>query len=110
MNFKEYNSFIDSLPKSEISKLLLISMSEDMLKQRHEIWQKNYNKLKDTPEWIEKLKVRDSLLGKDIQSDEDNAKLEEIEDWIDDVMLSEYFDILVSTYKNQSNLYYSLKV
>ena len=100
MTHKEFEKFVDGLTDLDKFHLLTLMVDENMQNKRREIWDANYKKLSETKEWRDNMKERDSLLdlGTNLTA-EQAARLEELDEWIDDVMTPEYFDLLVKTFK-----------
>ena len=100
MTHKEFEEFTDGLSNLDKFHLFMLMTEENMRAKRSKIWDVNYKKLSETKEWKEKMAERDSLLdlGTNLTA-EQAARLEELDEWIDDVMIPEYFDLLVKTFK-----------
>ena len=100
MTHKEFEKFVDGLSDLDKFHLCMLMAEENMLNKRQEIWNANYKKLSETKEWQDNMKERDSLLGLGTNlTAEQAARLEELDEWIDDVMTPVYFDLLVKTFK-----------
>lgn len=102
MTHKEFEKFVDGL--SDLDKFHLFKLMTDanMCIKRKQIWNENYKKLSETKEWKEKMAERDSLLDLGLNiTVEQAARLEELDEWIDDVMTPEYFDLLVKTFNEK---------
>lgn len=100
MTHKEFEKFVDGLSDLDKFHLMNIMTDENMLSKRREIWNANYRKLSKTKEWKDNMKERDSLLDLGTKlTIEQAARLDELDEWIDDVMTPEYFDLLVKTLK-----------
>lgn len=102
MKHKEFEKFTNGLSDLDKFNLCMLMVDENMLIKRNEIWNANYKKLSETKEWQDNMKERDSLLklGTNLTA-EQAARLEELDEWIDDVMTSEYFDLLVKTFNER---------
>lgn len=100
MTHKEFEKFVDGLTDLDKFHLFTLMVDANMRIRRKQIWNENYKKLSETKEWKEKMAERDSLLdlGTNLTA-EQTARLEELDEWIDDVMTPEYFDLLVKTFK-----------
>lgn len=100
MTHKEFEEFTDGLSDLDKFHLCMLMTEENMRAKRSKIWDVNYKKLSETKEWKDNMKERDSLLdlGTNLTA-EQAARLEELDEWIDDVMIPEYFDLLVKTFK-----------
>ena len=102
MTHKEFEEFIDGLSDLDKFHLCMLMTEENMLNKRNKIWDANYKKLSETKEWKEKMAERDSLLDLGLNiTVEQAARLEELDEWIDDVMTPEYFDLLVKTFNEK---------
>jgi len=102
MTHKEFEEFVDCLSDLDRFNLCMLMVDENMLIKRNEIWNANYKKLAETKEWQDNMKERDSLLGLGINLTVEQAvRLEELDEWIDDVMTPEYFDLLVKTFNER---------
>jgi len=102
MTHKEFEEFVDGLSDLDRFNLCMLMVDENMLIKRNEIWNANYKKLAETKEWQDNMKERDSLLGLGINLTVEQAvRLEELDEWIDDVMTPEYFDLLVKTFNER---------
>ncbi len=102
MTHKEFEEFIDGLSDLDKFNLCMLMTEENMLNKRDKIWNANYKKLSKTKEWKEKMAERDSLLDLGLNiTVEQAARLEELDEWIDDVMTPEYFDLLVKTFNEK---------
>lgn len=100
MTRKEFEEFIDGLSDLDKFHLCMLMTEENMLNERNKIWNANYKKLSKTKEWKDNMKERDSLLDLGTKlTVEQAARLDELYEWIDDVMTPEYFDLLVKTLK-----------
>lgn len=100
MTHKEFEEFIDGLSDLDKFHLCMLMTDKNMLSKRRKIWDANYKKLSKTKEWKDNMKERDSLLDLGTKlTVEQAARLDELDDWIDDVMTPEYFDLLVKTLK-----------
>ena len=100
MTRKEFEEFIDGLSDLDKFNLCMLITEENILNKRNKIWNANYKKLSKTKEWKDNMKERDSLLDLGTKlTVEQAARLDELDEWIDDVMTSEYFDLLVKTFK-----------
>ena len=100
MTHKEFYTFMDSLSDENKFHLSMLILDENMLAKRSKIWDVNYKKLSKTKEWKDNMKERDSLLDLGTKlTVEQAARLDELDEWIDDVMTPEYFDLLVKTFK-----------
>lgn len=100
MKHKEFKKFTDSLSDIDKFNLCMLMVDENMLIKRNEIWNANYKKFSETKEWQDNMKERDSLLDLGINLTVEQAvRLEELDEWINDVMTPEYFDLLVKTFK-----------
>ena len=100
MTHKEFEEFTDGLSNLDKFHLFMLMTDENMRAKRSKIWDVNYKKLSETKEWKEKMAERDSLLDLGTKlTVEQAARLEELDEWIDDVMIPEYFDLLVKTFK-----------
>lgn len=100
MTHKEFEEFIDGLSDLDKFNLCMLITEENMLNKRNKIWNANYKKLSKTKEWKDNMKERDSLLDLGTKlTVEQAARLDELDEWIDDVMTPEYFDSLVKTFK-----------
>ena len=100
MTHKEFKEFIDGLSDLDKFHLCMLMTDKNMLSKRRKIWDANYKKLSKTKEWKDNMKERDSLLDLGTKlTVEQAARLDELDDWIDDVMTPEYFDLLVKTLK-----------
>ena len=99
MTHKEFEKFVDGLSDLDKFHLMKIMTDKNMLSKRRKIWDANYKKLSKTKEWKDNMKERDKLLkrGKNLTK-EQKARLKELDEWIDDVMVPEYFDLLVKTF------------
>lgn len=99
MTHKEFEKFVDGLSDLDKFHLMKIMTDKNMLSKRREIWDANYKKLYKTKEWKDNMKERDSLLDLGTKlTVEQAARLDELDEWIDDVMTPEYFDLLVKTF------------
>lgn len=100
MTHKEFKKFVDGLTDLDKFHLFTLMADANMRNKHREIRDANYKKLSETKEWKEKMAERDSLLdlGTNLTA-EQAARLEELDEWIDDVMTPEYFDLLVKTFK-----------
>ena len=102
MTHKEFEKFVDGLTDLDKFHLLTLMVDENMRNKHREIWDANYKKLSETKEWKEKMAERDSLLDLGLNiTVEQAARLEELDEWIDDVMTPEYFDLLVKTFNEK---------
>ena len=100
MTHKEFNEFCDSLSNKDKFDMFMLMTDEKMRAERSKIWNANYKKLSKTKEWKDNMKERDSLLDLGTKlTVEQAARLDELDEWIDDVMTPEYFDLLVKTFK-----------
>lgn len=100
MTHKEFEEFIDGLSDLDQFHMCMLMTEENMLNERNKIWNANYKKLSKTKEWKDNMKERDSLLDLGTKlTVEQAARLDELDEWIDDVMTPEYFDLLVKTFK-----------
>lgn len=100
MTHKEFEEFIDGLSDLDKFHMCMLMTEENMLNERNKIWNANYKKLSKTKEWKDNMKERDSLLDLGTKlTVEQAARLNELDEWIDDVMTPEYFDLLVKTLK-----------
>lgn len=100
MTHKEFEEFIDGLSDLDKFRLCMLMTDANMCIRRKQIWNENYKKLSETKEWKEKMAEQDSLLDLGLNiTVEQAARLEELDEWIDDVMTPEYFDLLVKTFK-----------
>ena len=100
MTHKEFEEFTDGLSDLDKFHLFMLMTDENMRAKRSKIWDVNYKKLSETKEWKEKMAERDSLLDLGTKlTVEQAARLDELDEWIDDVMIPEYFDLLVKTFK-----------
>ena len=100
MTHKEFEKFVDGLSDLDKFHLMKIMTDKNMLSKRRKIWDANYKKLSKTKEWKDNMKERDSLLDLGMKlTVEQAARLDELDEWIDDVMTPEYFDLLVKTFK-----------
>lgn len=100
MTRKEFEEFMDGLSDLDKFHLCMLMTEENMLNERNKIWNANYKKLSKTKEWKDNMKERDSLLDLGTKlTVEQAARLDELYEWIDDVMTPEYFDLLVKTFK-----------
>ena len=102
MTYKEFEKFVDGLTELDKLNMIMLMTDENMRIRRQQIWNENYKKLSETKEWKEKMAERDSLLdlGTNLTA-EQAARLEELDEWIDDVMTPEYFDLLVKTFNEK---------
>ena len=102
MKHKEFEKFVDGLSDLDRFNLCMLMVDENIEIKRNEIWNANYKKLSETKEWQDKMKERDSLLDLGINLTVEQAvRLEELDEWIDDVMTPEYFDLLVKTFNER---------
>lgn len=102
MTHKEFDKFVDGLADLDRFNLCMLMVNENMLIKRNEIWNANYKKLSETKEWQDNMKERDSLLGLGMNLTVEQAvRLEELDEWIDNVMTPEYFDLLVKTFNER---------
>ena len=102
MKHKEFEKFVDGLSDLDRFNLCMLMVDENIEIKRNEIWNANYKKLSETKEWQDKMKERDSLLALGIDLTVEQAvRLEELDEWIDDVMTPEYFDLLVKTFNER---------
>ena len=102
MTHKEFEKFVDGLSDLDKFHLMKLMTDKNMLSKRREIWNANYKKLSKTKEWKEKMAERDSLLDLGTKlTVEQTARLDELDEWIDDVMTPEYFDLLVKTFNEK---------
>ena len=102
MTHKEFEKFVEGLTELDKFHLLMLMTDENMRIRRQQIWNENYKKLSETKEWKEKMAERDSLLDLGLNiTVEQAARLEELDEWIDDVMTPEYFDLLVKTFNEK---------
>ena len=102
MKHKEFEKFVDGLSDLDRFNLCMLMVDENMEIKRNEIWNENYKKLSETKEWQDNMKERDSLLALGIDLTVEQAvRLKELDEWIDDVMTPEYFDLLVKTFKKR---------
>lgn len=102
MKHKEFEKFVDGLADLDKFNMCKLMLDENMRIRRQQIWNDNYKKLSKTKEWKEKMKERDSLLDLGLSITVKQAvRLEELDDWIDDVMVPEYFDLLVKTFNER---------
>lgn len=102
MKHKEFEKFIDGLSDLDKFNLFMLMADENMRIRRQQIWNENYKKLAETKEWQDNMKERDSLLDLGINLTVEQAvRLEELDEWIDDVMTPEYFDLLVKTFNER---------
>ena len=102
MTHKEFEKFVDGLSDLDKFHLLKLMTDENMRIRHQQIWNENYKKLSETKEWKEKMAERDSLLDLGLNiTVEQAARLEELDEWIDDVMTPEYFDLLVKTFNEK---------
>ena len=102
MTHKEFEKFVDGLSDLDKFHLIMLMTDENMRIRRQQIWNENYKKLSETKEWKEKMAERDSLLDLGLNiTVEQAARLEELDEWIDDVMTPEYFDLLVKTFNEK---------
>lgn len=102
MKHKEFEKFIDGLSDLDKFNLFMLMADENMRIRRQQIWNENYKKLSETKEWKEKMAERDALLNLGINLTVEQAvRLEELDEWIDDVMTPEYFDLLVKTFNER---------
>lgn len=102
MTHKEFEKFVDGLTDLDKFDLFMLMTDENMQIRRQQIWNENYKKLSETKEWKEKMAERDSLLDLGLNiTVEQAARLEELDEWIDDVMTPEYFDLLVKTFNEK---------
>ena len=102
MTHKEFEEFIDCLSDLDKFHLCMLMTEENMLNKRNKIWNANYKKLSKTKEWKDNMKERDSLLDLGTKlTVEQAARLDELDEWIDDVMTPEYFDLLVKTFNEK---------
>lgn len=100
MTRKEFDEFIDGLSDLDKFHLCMLITEENVLNKRNKIWNAKYKKLSKTKEWKDNMKERDSLLDLGTKlTVEQAARLDELDEWIDDVMTPEYFDLLVKTFK-----------
>lgn len=100
MTRKEFEEFTDGLSDLDQFHMYTLMIEENMLNKRNKIWNANYKKLSKTKEWKDNMKERDSLLDLGTKlTVEQAARLDELDEWIDDVMTPEYFDLLVKTFK-----------
>ena len=100
MTHKEFEKFVDGLSDLDKFHLLKLMTDENMRIRHQQIWNENYKKLSETKEWKDNMKERDSLLDLGTKlTVEQAARLDELDEWIDDVMTPEYFDLLVKTFK-----------
>lgn len=99
MTHKEFNAFVDSLSDENKYKMCMLMLDENMRAKRSNIWDANYKKLSKTKEWKDNMKERDKLLevGRNITKKQ-KVRLKELDEWIDNVMVPEYFDLLVKTF------------
>lgn len=99
MKHKEFEKFIDGLSDLDKFNMCRLMLDENMRIRRQQIWDANYKKLSETKEWKEKMAERDTLLNLGMSITAKQAlRLEELDEWIDDVMVPEYFDLLVKTF------------
>ena len=99
MTHKEFEKFVDGLSDLDKFHLMKIMTDKNMLSKRRKIWDANYKKLSKTKKWKDNMKERDSLLDLGTKlTVEQAARLDELDEWIDDVMTPEYFDLLVKTF------------
>lgn len=102
MKHKEFEKFIDGLSDLDKFNMCRLMLDENMRIRRQQIWDANYKKLSETKEWKEKMAERDALLNLGINLTVEQAvRLEELDEWIDDVMTPEYFDLLVKTFNER---------
>ena len=102
MTHKEFEKFVDDLTDLDKFHLFMLMTDENMRIRHQQIWNENYKKLSETKEWKEKMAERDSLLDLGLNiTVEQAARLEELDEWIDDVMTPEYFDLLVKTFNEK---------
>ena len=102
MTHKEFEEFTDGLSDLDKFHLFMLMTEENMRAKRSKIWDVNYKKLSETKEWKDNMKERDSLLDLGTKlTAEQAARLEELDEWIDDVMIPEYFDLLVKTFNEK---------
>ena len=102
MKHKEFEKFVDGLSDLDRFNLCMLMVDENMEIKRNEIWNENYKKLSETKEWQDNMKERDSLLALGIDLTVEQAvRLKELDEWIDDVMTPEYFDLLVKTFNER---------
>ena len=102
MKHKEFEKFVDGLSDLDRFNLCMLMVDENMEIKRNEIWNANYKKLSETKEWQDNMKERDSLLALGIDLTVEQAvRLKELDEWIDDVMTPEYFDLLVKTFNER---------
>ena len=102
MTHKEFEKFADGLSDLDRFNLCMLMVDENMLIKRKEIWNANYEKLSETKEWRDKMNERNSLLDLGLNITVEQAiRLEELDEWIDDVMTPEYFDLLVKTFNER---------
>ena len=99
MTHKEFYTFMNSLSDENKFHLSMLILDENMRAKRSKIWDVNYKKLSKTKEWKDNMKERDKLLkrGKNLTKKQ-KTRLKELDEWIDDVMVPEYFDLLVKTF------------
>ena len=104
MTHKEFEEFIDGLSDLDKFHLMKLMTDKNILSKRREIWDANYKKLYKTKEWKDNMKERDSLLDLGTKlTVEQAARLDELDEWIDDVMTPEYFDLLVKTFNEKKS-------
>ena len=102
MKHKEFEKFVDGLSDLDRFNLCMLMVDENMEIKRNEIWNANYKKLSETKEWQDNMKERDSLLALGIDLTVEQAvRLKELDEWIDDIMTPEYFDLLVKTFNER---------
>ena len=102
MTHKEFEKFVDGLTDLDKFHLFMLMTDENMRNKRNKIWNANYKKLSKTKEWKDNMKERDSLLDLGTKlTVEQAARLDELDEWIDDVMTPEYFDLLVKTFNEK---------
>lgn len=104
MTHKEFKEFVNGLSDLDKFHLMMLMTEENMLSKRQEIWNANYKKLSKTKEWKDNMKERDKLLelGTNLTA-EQTVRLEELDEWIDDVMVPGYFNLLVKTFNETKN-------
>ena len=102
MTRKEFEEFIDGLSDLDEFRMCMLMTEENMLNKRSKIWNANYKKLSKTKEWKDNMKERDALLDLGTKlTVEQAARLNELDEWIDDVMIPKYFDLLVKTFNEK---------
>lgn len=99
MNHKAFEQIVDGLDDMGKFNMCRLMLDENMRIRRQQIWDANYKKLSKTKEWKEKMAERDALLDLGMSITVEQAvRLKELDEWIDDVMVPEYFDLLVKTF------------